>query len=65
MDSDTLSTFDPMSEDFSSENNLVDMDRDDVGTAVYGQKLSKRTLCRFFSRGRQCYKGDQCRSVLF
>ena len=61
VDSETLSSFDPMSEDFKSDSNLVDHDRDDVGAAVYGQTLSKRTLCRFFSRGRVCYKGRDCR----
>ena len=61
IDSETLSTFDPMSEDYHSDNNLVDHDRDDVGQAVYGQKISQRTLCRFFSRGRRCYKGDKCK----
>ncbi|KAL5260373.1 hypothetical protein ACHWQZ_G010483 [Mnemiopsis leidyi] len=56
-----LSSFDPMSEDFNSETNLADHDKDDVGVAVYGQKLERRTLCRFFSRGRTCYKGSKCR----
>ena len=59
--SSELSSFDPMSEDFHSETNLADHDKDDVGAAVYGQKLERRTLCRFFSRGRTCYKGNQCR----
>ena len=58
---DPMSSFDPMSEDFHSETNLADHDKDDVGTAVYGQKLERRTLCKFFSRGRKCYKGSQCR----
>ena len=60
VDSDTLSSFDPMSDDYNSETNLIDHDKDDVGQAVYGQKISQRTLCRFYSRGRKCYKGDKC-----
>lgn len=59
--SDTLSSFDPMSEDYFSETNKLDYDKDDVSQAIYGQKLERRTLCRFYSRGRVCYKGNKCR----
>lgn len=59
-DSATLSTFDPMSDHFSSETNLVDFDPDDISQAVYKEKLSKRRLCKFYSRGRKCYNGAAC-----
>ena len=59
----SLSSWDPMSQDYNSTSNLVDHDLDDLNQAMFGEKLSYRRLCKFFSRGKVCYKGDACKFI--
>ncbi|XP_052285566.1 uncharacterized protein LOC127881601 isoform X2 [Dreissena polymorpha] len=57
---DELQDWNPMEEDFLSSRNKYDWDRDDVGVATTGHKARDDRICKFYSRGRNCYRGEAC-----
>ncbi|XP_071784345.1 uncharacterized protein [Asterias amurensis] len=53
--------WDPMLSDYTSDRNSYNIDVDDPGVATVGYKAqSTKSICKFFSSGRVCYRGNQC-----
>ncbi|XP_052780968.1 uncharacterized protein LOC128217691 isoform X2 [Mya arenaria] len=60
-ESNPLEKWNPMEDDFLSRRNNYEMDVDDVGVATTGYKARDEMVCKFYSSGRRCWKGDRCR----
>ncbi|KAG1714763.1 Tudor and KH domain-containing protein [Nymphon striatum] len=56
---DNLNIWNPMNEDFESDMNTYEMDKDDPGVALMGFKARDVAVCRNYNRGK-CYRGDSC-----
>ncbi|XP_053377529.1 uncharacterized protein LOC123530424 isoform X4 [Mercenaria mercenaria] len=56
-----LEKWNPMEEDFLSKRNSYKIDIDDAGVATTGYKAKdEERLCKFFSTGRDCWRGERC-----
>ncbi|XP_067005121.2 uncharacterized protein [Anabrus simplex] len=59
-----LDEWDPMKEDYISENNVLDYDDENACLAVSGYIPKDETrVCKFYARNGKCYKGAGCRNA--
>ncbi|KAL4226350.1 piRNA metabolic process [Mactra antiquata] len=59
--SNAMDVWNPMAEDFFSQRNSYKIDTDDIGVATTGYKADdEEKICKFFSSGRECWRGDRC-----
>ncbi|XP_070558426.1 uncharacterized protein [Ptychodera flava] len=55
-----MKEWDPMSMHYLSDTNSYQVDVDDPGVATIGYKAKETRICRFFSQGETCYRGETC-----
>ncbi|XP_019851967.1 PREDICTED: uncharacterized protein LOC100640796 [Amphimedon queenslandica] len=60
-DDEFFNNWNPMVTDFLSQRNVIDIDDEDVGSALLGYKSTNNKVCRFYNTPQGCYDGDRCR----